>query len=83
MRAALALDLDPDESEEIEVELTAETVDGALLEGFDAIEFFRPGKGRGKNTQKKCQIRRAKHIGTRRDVERACRVDLAASGTFG
>ena len=43
----LGLDLDRGESESVEVELTGKTVDDALIQGFDTINFFMPGN-RGK-----------------------------------
>jgi hypothetical protein len=46
--SALGLGLGSGESTEVQVELTGETVDGVLLHGLDTIDFFMPGKGKGK-----------------------------------
>jgi len=46
--AALGLDLDPGESETANAELTGETVDAVMLQGFDTIDFFMPGNGKAK-----------------------------------
>jgi len=50
---ALALDLGSGESEQVQVELTGETVDAVMIEGFDTIDFFLPGKGKGNGKGKK------------------------------
>jgi hypothetical protein len=46
--AAVVPDLDSGDEESAEVALTGETVDGVLFEGSDTINFFFPGKGKGK-----------------------------------
>ena len=46
---ALALDFDPQDEVTAEVELTFETLDEVrFLSGFDTLNFFLPGKGKGK-----------------------------------
>lgn len=45
---ALDLELDSGESELIAVELSGDTLDDLVFQGFDMIEFFMPGKGKGK-----------------------------------
>ena len=46
---ALGLRLGSGQTERVLVELTGETVDDVMIQGFDMIEFFLPGKGTGKN----------------------------------
>lgn len=46
---ALGVNLASGESVSVEAELTGETVDQVMIQGFDTIEFFQPGKGKGKN----------------------------------
>jgi hypothetical protein len=48
LRAAAAPDLDSGDKESVEVALTGETADGVLFEGSDTINFFFPGKGKGR-----------------------------------
>lgn len=45
---ALGLQLGSGQTERVLVELTGETVDDVMIQGFDMIEFFLPGKGTGK-----------------------------------
>jgi len=45
---ALGLDLSSGEPETVNAELTGETVDEVMIEGFDMIDFFLPGSGKGK-----------------------------------
>jgi hypothetical protein len=47
--AALGVDLAAGESITVDAELTGETIDEVMIQGFDTIEFFQPGKGKGKN----------------------------------
>lgn len=46
--SALGVDLNSGESVSVEAELTGETIDNVFIQGFDTIEFFQPGKGKGK-----------------------------------
>jgi len=46
---ALGVDLASGESVSVEAELTGETIDEVMIQGFDTIEFFQPGKGKGKS----------------------------------
>jgi hypothetical protein len=46
--AALGLDLDPGEDETVDAELTGETVDEVMIQGFDTVDFFLPGNGKAK-----------------------------------
>jgi hypothetical protein len=46
---ALGVDLASAESISAEAELTGETVDQIMIQGFDTIEFFQPGKRKGKS----------------------------------
>jgi len=45
---ALSLDLDNGDEVSVEAELTGSTVGGVDLAGSDTVNFFRPGKGKGK-----------------------------------
>lgn len=45
---ALGVSLDSGESVIIDAELTGQTIDDVFIQGFDTIEFFQPGKGKGK-----------------------------------
>ncbi len=46
--AVLGIDLGSGESVTVNAELTGQTIDNVFIEGFDTIEFFQPGKGKGK-----------------------------------
>ncbi|MGZ0173121.1 MAG: right-handed parallel beta-helix repeat-containing protein [Planctomycetales bacterium] len=46
---ALGVDLASGKSISVEAELTGETIDEVMIQGFDTIEFFQPGKGKGKS----------------------------------
>lgn len=45
---AVGVDLNSGESASVEAELTGETIDEVMIQGFDTIEFFQPGKGKGR-----------------------------------
>lgn len=45
---ALGISLSAGESTSVDAELTGETIDDVMIEGLDTIEFFQPGKGKGK-----------------------------------
>jgi len=47
--AAAEVNLSSGASEHFDAELTGETIDGLMVQGFDTIEFFSPGKGSGRN----------------------------------
>ncbi len=46
---SLEVNLASGDSELITVVLTGETIDGVAIQGFDSIDFFRPGKGPRQN----------------------------------
>ncbi len=45
---SLGIDLDSGESVTVDAKLTGQTIDDVFIEGFDTIEFFQPGKGKGR-----------------------------------
>lgn len=45
---ALGITLNSGESVTVDAELTGETVDEVMIQGLDTIEFFQPGKGKGR-----------------------------------
>ena len=48
---ALGINLNSGESVTIDAGLTGETIDEVMIQGFDTIEFFEPGRGNAKKHQ--------------------------------